>query len=151
MKGLALALIVVMILIISCAKKEEAEAPEPAEAQKQTEAPKVVQPTPPGSIRTSHILISHKGAPRTGATRSQEEAKKLAEELLARIQAGESFEDLAEAYSDCPSSAKKGDLGFFKPGRMVKPFDDAAFALEVGEISGIVETQFGYHIIERTQ
>lgn len=151
MKGLAIAVVIVMILGVSCAKKEEAEAPEPAETQKQAEATKVVQPTPPGSIRASHILISHEGAPKTGATRTKEEAKQLADELLAKIEADGDFEELAEAYSDCPSSAKQGDLGFFRKGQMVKPFDDAVFALEVDEISGIVETQFGYHIIKRTQ
>lgn len=151
MKVLAIALVTIMVLTVSCAKKEEAEAPKPAEAEKQAEAPKVVQPVPPGNVRASHILISHKGAPKTGATRTQEEAKQLAEELLARVQAGEIFEDLAEAYSDCPSSARQGDLGFFGKGRMVKPFEDAAFGLEVGGISGIVETEFGYHIIKRTQ
>jgi len=119
--------------------------------ERKPEPPKTVQPVPPGNIRASHILISYKGASRSTATRSKEEARKLAEQILERIRAGESFEKLARTYSDCPSAEKGGDLGFFKRGRMVKAFEDAAFALKPGELSGIVETQFGYHIIKRTQ
>ncbi|MFC1800025.1 peptidylprolyl isomerase [Candidatus Eisenbacteria bacterium] len=111
----------------------------------------IVQSAPPGQIRASHVLISHRGAPRTGATRSKEEALALAKDLLSRIKAGEIFEEVAEAYSDCPSSQKGGDLGFFPKGQMVKPFEEAAFGLEQGDVSGLAETQFGYHIIKRTQ
>jgi parvulin-like peptidyl-prolyl isomerase len=97
--------------------------------------------------------VSHNEAPRTSATRTKEEAKQLAEDLLVRINGGESFEVLASQYSDCPSAQREqsGDLGFFGKGKMVKPFEDVAFALEVGGISGIVETKFGYHIVKRTQ
>jgi hypothetical protein len=150
-KGLILILVLAMALMAGCSSKEEAEAPETADAAKQVEKPKVVQPCPPGNIRASHILISHSGAPRTGATRSEAEAKALAEDLAARLESGESFDEIAKAYSDCPSSQKSGDLGFFPEGQMVKPFEEAAFGLEVGDVSGIVETQFGYHIIMRTQ
>lgn len=139
MRKVVLGVLVCLIALTACAEKKE---PEPA---------KTVQPVPPGSIRASHILISYAGIPRTTATRSKEEAQQLAQDLLARIKAGESFDELAQAYSDCPSSENQGDLSFFKKGRMVKPFEDAAFSLEPGGVSGIVETQFGYHIIKRTQ
>jgi parvulin-like peptidyl-prolyl isomerase len=129
----------VLLLVMACGESREPEAT------------KTVQPLPPGNIRASHILISYQGVPRTTATRTKEEALVLAEDLMAKIKAGESLESLAGAYSDCPSSEKQGDLGFFKKGRMVKPFEDTAFALKPGEISGIVETQSGYHIIKRTQ
>ena len=156
MKGLILILVLAMALMAGCSAKEEAETTETADAAKteaadKAEETKVVQPCPPGNIRASHILVSHSGAPRTGATRSKEEAKAMAEEIQGKLEAGESFEELAKAYSDCPSSQKGGDLGFFPKGQMVKPFEEAAFGLEVNDVSGIVETQFGYHIIMRTQ
>jgi parvulin-like peptidyl-prolyl isomerase len=136
-----LAVIALMLLGFGCVKERQPEGKE------------VVQPAPPGTIRASHILISYAGAPRTAATRTKEEAKQLAQEVLAKARGGEDFEDLARRYSDCPSAQneRSGDLGFFGKGKMVKPFEDAAFALKVGEISGIVETDFGYHIIKRTQ
>jgi parvulin-like peptidyl-prolyl isomerase len=149
-------MVLAMALMAGCSAKEEAETTQTADAAKtgaadKADETKVVQPCPPGNIRASHILISHSGAPRTGATRSKEEAKALAEEIKGKLAAGESFEELAKAYSDCPSAQKGGDLGFFGKGQMVPPFEKAAFGLEVGDVSDIVETQFGYHIIKRTQ
>ena len=70
-------------------------------------------------------------------------------DLLKKIEEGKSFEDLAKDFSLCPSGKEGGTLGFFSKGQMVKPFEDAAFSLEVGEVSGAVKTQFGYHLIKR--
>ena len=141
MKTACLVLAVVLVFVSGCVKEREPEGSE------------VVQPAPPGHIRASHILLSYAGVPRTEAVRTKDEAADLAGELLGRIQGGEDFEDLARRYSDCPTAQKEncGDLGFFDKGKMVKPFEDAAFALKAGEVSGIVETKFGYHIIKRTQ
>jgi len=77
------------------------------------------------------------------------DAKKTADEVLTAVQKGEiTFEDLAKQYSQDASAASGGDLGYFSRGQMVQEFEDAAFALEVGQVSGLVKTQFGYHIIK---
>lgn len=74
-----------------------------------------------------------------------------AEDLKARIAAGEDFAEIARANSTCPSSAQGGDLGTFRPGQMVKEFNDVCFTEEVGVVHGPVKTQFGYHLIEITK
>lgn len=77
------------------------------------------------------------------------EQRTIAENVLAQVQAGDkTFEELAQEYSEDGTAEVGGDLGFFGAGEMVGPFEDAAFALEVGEVSGVVATQFGFHIIK---
>ena len=99
--------------------------------------------------RASHILIA---AAKGGSESERQKAKARAEELLAQVrQAPESFADVARKNSqDSGSASRGGDLDFFARGAMVKPFEDAAFALKNGEISNVVESDFGYHIIELT-
>ncbi len=107
----------------------------------------------PVVYRASHILLMYRGseqAPET-VTRTKDEAKAQAEELLKRIQAGEDFAKLASEFSDCPSKRQGGDLGQFGKGQMHTAFEQALDGLQVGALSGIVETPFGYHIIKRTQ
>ena len=99
------------------------------------------------SVRASHILC---GVDSKASPEEKQKAKEKAEALLKRVKAGEDFAAIAKSDSTCPSSKQGGDLGFFGRGQMVKPFEDAAFALKPGEISGVVETQFGYHIIKLT-
>ena len=70
--------------------------------------------------------------------------------LKAKIAEGADFGQLAQLHSSCPSKARGGDLGQFGPGMMVQPFEQATFALPVGEISEPVQTQFGWHLIKRT-
>jgi parvulin-like peptidyl-prolyl isomerase len=72
-----------------------------------------------------------------------------AQDLIKKLADGESFEELAQKFSKCPSGKQGGDLGPFGKGQMVAPFEEAAFALEPGEISQPVQTQFGYHLIKR--
>lgn len=73
-----------------------------------------------------------------------------ANDIIKKFNDGTDFEALAKDFSKCPSSAQGGDLGRFGKGMMVKPFEEATFALEVGQVSAPVKTQFGYHVILRT-
>ena len=76
------------------------------------------------------------------------EKKNQAAQILELAKSGEDFSELAKQYSEGPSGPRGGDLGSFTRGRMVKPFEDAVFSLNEGDISDIVETQFGFHIIK---
>jgi peptidyl-prolyl cis-trans isomerase C len=102
----------------------------------------------PESVRASHILI---GVDEKTSPEDRKKAKEKAEAILQRVKKGEDFAALAKAESTCPSSAQGGDLGSFGRGQMVAPFEKAAFAMKPGEISDVVETQFGYHIIKLTE
>jgi parvulin-like peptidyl-prolyl isomerase len=121
-----------------------------------TEAPSnaLAETTKPTSIAASHFLVMYKGsmrAPET-VTRTKDEAKARALEGLAKVKKGEDFAKIVGEYSDEPGAAQRGGaLGDFTADRMVKPFSDAAFNLKVGEISGLVETPFGFHVIKRTK
>jgi len=103
----------------------------------------------PAMVRASHILIGADGAI---AQEEKTAARKKAETVLAEARKpGADFAALAAQHSSCPSRKKGGDLGFFpREGVMVEPFAAAAFALKTGEITDIVETRFGYHIIKVT-
>jgi len=106
----------------------------------------------PSMIGARHILIQYAGAQSSTSTRTKDEALQLITALRDSIQAGRlSFEDAAIRHSDCPSGAQGGYLGVFGRGAMVPEFENAAFGLRVGEMSGIVETPFGYHLIKRTE
>ncbi|WP_315169297.1 peptidylprolyl isomerase [Metaclostridioides mangenotii] len=102
-------------------------------------------------VEASHILIktvddSNKELPKA----KKEAAKKKAEEVLKKVKDGGDFAKLAKEYSQDGSAESGGSLGFFGKGDMVEPFEKAAFSLKEGEISDIVETQYGYHIIKVT-
>ncbi|HVB38125.1 MAG TPA: peptidylprolyl isomerase [Vicinamibacterales bacterium] len=100
------------------------------------------------AVRASHILIT---VAKDATPAQKAAAKAKAEALLKQIKAGADFATLAKANSQDPGSAKNGgDLGFFEKGEMVPAFDQAAFALKVGEVSGVVESPFGFHIIKVT-
>ena len=106
-------------------------------------------------VKARHILISFKGARNataTAAKRSKEDAKKKAQEVLAKAKTGAKFSDLAKAETDEPNGKKTGgDLGFFTKSAMVKEFSDVAFKLEPGQMSELVESPFGFHIIKVEQ
>lgn len=99
----------------------------------------------PEQVEASHILIQV--APEADQ-QEKESARKKIEEIRSKLNQGEDFAELAKQYSECPSAQDGGNLGLFDRIKMVKPFSDAAFALEPGSISDIVETRFGYHIIK---
>jgi len=101
-------------------------------------------------VRASHILLMYAGSERSTATRSKAQAECQIAQLKAQVDAGADFAALARQHSDCPSSARGGDLGAFGRGQMVKPFEDAAYSMPVGATSGVIETQFGYHLVRRT-
>ena len=86
-------------------------------------------------VRASHILVN---------------TEQEAQNILAQLNAGSKFEDLARQFSSCPSGQKGGDLGFFTKGKMVPEFETAAFSLKKGQVSGPVRTAFGFHIIKVT-
>ena len=101
----------------------------------------------PELVKASHILI--KVDPKDGEAGKKASRKEI-EKIHKRLEKGEDFAELAKQFSQGPSNVKGGDLGYFSRGQMVKPFEDTAFALKPGEISDIIETQFGYHIIKVT-
>ncbi len=103
-----------------------------------------VEEDPGLEIRARHILM----VPPVGASPTQRDSTREAlEDIREQILGGDDFARLAVRYSVDPTAADGGDLGFFGRGRMVPPFEEAAFSLEPGEVSGVVETQFGFHII----
>ena len=99
----------------------------------------------PAQIKASHILIK---VDAKADEAKKAEARKKIEEVQQKLKDGGDFAALAKEYSEGPSNAKGGDLGYFRRGQMVKPFEDAAMALKPNEVSDVVETRFGYHLIK---
>ncbi|KAK4464021.1 protein kinase ssp1 [Cladorrhinum samala] len=118
--------------------------------------PLVAEDSHPGKIRAAHLLVKHKDSRRPASwkeaqiTRTKEEALEIIQSYEKRIRSGDkTLQELAQTESDCSSARKGGDLGYFSQGEMQKEFEDAAFALKPGEVSGIVDTASGLHLIER--
>ncbi|KAK0711928.1 hypothetical protein B0H67DRAFT_647261 [Lasiosphaeris hirsuta] len=117
----------------------------------------VAEGAQPGKIRAAHLLVKHNQSRRPSSwreaeiTRSKAEAETIIRAYETRIKNGESLGMVALTESDCSSARKRGDLGYFGKGDMQKEFEEAAFALKVGEISGVVDTASGLHLIERLE
>jgi len=156
MKNL-LYIIPALMLVFACGQGEPAEdtaaaagdAPETVETTDETP----VEEGPPSMVTARHILICYDGcAVNETFNRTQGEALALIDNIQEQIESGEvTFVQAAIANSDCPSGQDGGMLGEFGRGAMVAPFEESAFALPVGGMSGVVETQFGYHLILREQ
>lgn len=101
----------------------------------------------PAQVRASHILVM---VPEGADDKVKAEKKAAIDKARDRVTKGEDFAKVAGEVSECPSKSKGGDLGFFGSGQMVKPFEEAAFALKSNEVSQVVTTQFGYHVIKKT-
>ncbi len=102
----------------------------------------------PEAVQVSHILIK---VDSKAEADQKAKARWEIEGIQKRLKKGEDLAALAKEHSQCPSSAQGGDLGFIVRGQTVKPFEDVAFSLKAGETSGIVETEYGYHIIRVTE
>lgn len=98
-------------------------------------------------VRASHILV--RVDPKKDPSQKAESRKKIVD-IQQKLRKGEDFSALAKEYSQCPSGSEGGDLGYFQRRQMVKPFEQATFALGPGEVSDIVETKLGYHLIRLT-
>lgn len=122
------------------------------EARERRESKKAAKE--PEEIGARHILVMHaeSHSKPEGVHRTKEDARARAKECLLKLREGLDFVKMVEAYSDEPGAVERGgSLGVFRRDVMVKDFADAAFSLDVGEVSEIVETSFGFHIIERTK
>ncbi|XP_062304073.1 peptidyl-prolyl cis-trans isomerase NIMA-interacting 1 isoform X2 [Osmerus eperlanus] len=111
----------------------------------------------PDKVRCSHLLVKHNQSRRPSSwreeniTRTKDEALELIQKYIEQIRSGEEeFESLASQFSDCSSARNGGDLGLFGHGQMQRAFEEASFALKVGDMSGPVFTDSGVHIILRT-
>jgi parvulin-like peptidyl-prolyl isomerase len=111
----------------------------------------IAQRCPVEHIHTRHILVRYQGARNADEDidRSRSQAEARARELLAMAQGGADFESLAREHSEDASSERGGDLGITGRGRLAQAYEEAAYALTVGAITGPVETEFGFHVIQR--
>jgi hypothetical protein len=169
LRGLAASLLVLVPVAIACCDgtitgigrenrpPETPLPPAPVEtvaARDDAGVPVAGDPDQPEFIIAQHLLVMYKGSKSAAKsiTRSRDEARLRAHEALELIKKGQDFDKVVAAYTDEPGgAAKHGDLGRFSRDMMVKPFSDAAFALDVGQVSTVIESPFGFHVIRRNQ
>jgi parvulin-like peptidyl-prolyl isomerase len=112
------------------------------------------KPDEPAKIGASHVLVKYAGAKKAAPsiTRTREEACLRAEEARSKLEQGTSFAEVVRTYSEEPGAATRdGAIGSIERSNVVPPFADAAFELKPGEVSHVVETDFGFHVILRTE
>lgn len=134
--------------LVTSAPLREAEEDAKAARERDREARE------PKEIAAKHILVMHVDSTSRPAQikRTRDEARARAQECLLKLRGGADFDEMVREYSDEPGGAERaGDLGIFERGQMVKGFSDTAFGLKINEVSEVVETQFGFHIIKRTE
>ena len=127
----------------------ETASPKTASSGNEAESPEQ-----PEHIVAQHVLVSYAGAKAAppNIKRSKDEARARAFEALELIKKGQNFDKVVAAYTDEPGGAKRhGDLGKFTRDKMVRAFSDAAFALDVGQVSTVIESPFGFHVIRRNE
>jgi parvulin-like peptidyl-prolyl isomerase len=125
-----------------------------AAAEKKEDSLRRQRKVEPKEIGARHILVMHDESAQKPPQlhRTKDEARERAQKCLERVRAGEDFVKMVNECTDEPGGVERGgNLGVFKRELMVETFADAAFALKVGEVSELVETQFGFHIIQRTK
>jgi hypothetical protein len=128
--------------------------PAPVETVDPANPTAVLPDAVPEEISAQHLLVMYQGSKSAARSikRSKAEARARAVEALDAIKRGQDFDKVVSAYTDEPGgAARRGALGKFSRDRMVKAFSDAAFALEVGEISTVIESPFGFHVIRRLE
>jgi len=129
-------------------------APAPSANASAATGPLLAPVTRPKTIAARHVLVQWMGCSSAAPSviRTRDQARALAEDVLRRVKAGEDFARLVVEFSDEPNAgARGGSVGRFGHGAMVHEFEEAAFALKPGEISAIVESPFGFHVIQRTE
>lgn len=128
---------------------KDVPAPSDAEVEKfYNENPEAFEAPP--EVRASHVLVKTEGLDDAGKAKAKAKIEGLLARIKGEINVEAAFAAAAKEHSDCPSGAQGGDLGWFGHGMMVPEFDQAAFALKDGELSGVIETQFGYHVLLKT-
>lgn len=149
--------------LAACGAAAPAASPPPAAPAADTpatkciaiaDAPRPKKPGEPTTISAKHILVKYKGAKRAAdtVTRTREEACLRALEARSKLEGGASFADVVKEYSEEPGAAtREGSLGQITREHLAPPFADAAFELAPGDVSHVVETDFGFHVIQRTQ
>jgi hypothetical protein len=163
--ALSLLLIGALLALAGCDEKSPPTGGAPSASVAVSSAPSPSPPAPaptpapsataaPTEIAAQHILVAYRGAERApgGVTRSKAQAKARAAEVDAKAKAGEDFTALVAQYSDDPGAKDRlGSLGKFTRAKMDPAFSEAAFQLRVDQVSDVVETRFGFHVIKRNQ